>query len=132
MRYTFISYMFLVLVLFNSLFVLQTQNDFLPLLLSAGQWILIVGNFVLLFVSFFTVERKEAKHFSYHEATIFQLLFFILMIATAVMLLLLLLQAPLSFMIFMPFEFFIIAFYVGFYFLLTRYIFPLKIKKTRY
>ena len=131
MRYSFLIYMFLVLVLFNALFVLQTQYEFFPLLLSAGQWVLIAGNFILLFTSFLTIDRKEPHHFSYHEATVFQLLYFILMIATAVMMLILLLQAPIYFMIFMPFEFFIISFYVGYYFLVTRYILPLKIKRTR-
>jgi len=131
MKHSFLSYLFLALVLFNALFVLQTQNEFLPLLLSAGQWVLISGNFVLLVASFFVVDRKEPRHFSYHEATIFQLLYFILMIATAVMMLLLLLRAPIHFMIFMPFEFFIISFFVGYYFLITRYILPLKIKRTR-
>lgn len=131
MRITFLTYFFLTLVLFNALFLFQTQTEFSAMLLDYGQWLLIAGNFILLITALFSVDRKERKHFSYHDATVFQLLFFILMICSSVMLLLLLLREPIYFMIFMPFEFFLIAFYVGFYFLLTRHIFPLKIKHAR-
>jgi|GEM_PF-4413201 len=132
MKKTFLAYFFLVLILCNVIFLFQAQISFFPLVLtSAFQWILIAGNFILLFVAFFSIDRKGQKHFSYHDATVFQLLYFILLIATAVMLLLLMLQQPIYFMIFMPFEFFLVGFYVGFYFLLTRYVFPLKIKPPR-
>ncbi|PIS41932.1 MAG: hypothetical protein COT25_00425 [Candidatus Kerfeldbacteria bacterium CG08_land_8_20_14_0_20_42_7] len=129
MRITFLTYFFLTLVLCNSLFLFQTQTKFFSALLDYGQWLLIAGNFILLITALFSVDRKNQKHFSYHDATVFQLLFFIMMICSSVMLLLLLLREPIYFMIFMPFEFFLVAFYIGFYFLLTRHVFPLKIKR---
>lgn len=122
----FASYAFLALCLFNCIFIMQIFfRVYLPSL-TAEQWILVLANGVLFILSLFVIERKEPRHHSKDELTMFQFLFALLLCITIIFLLLLLILEPIAFMIFMPFEFFVVAFYIGIYFLLSRHILPTK------
>lgn len=124
--YNFLTYLALALIFFNALLLLQLVMGWYPTFASAEQWILILGNFLLLATALFTINRKKPKHFSSSELSLFQLLFFIILSTHAVLLLILLIAKPILFIIYAPFEFFLIAFYIGYYFLLTRHVFPIK------
>lgn len=126
MRHIVPAYLHLTLSLFNAFFIFQILLGFLFGWYATEQWIIVLGNFVLIFTGVIAIERKHADHFSPGEATIYQFIFFILGMASAVGLLILLIAEPKAFMNFMPFEFFVLAFMVAFYFFVTRFIFPHK------
>jgi hypothetical protein len=128
MKHSVIATTFLALVFFNILFLLLIFLNFFPSIANVAQWVLAIANFILLTVGITFVERKSPEHHSPHELTIFQMLFSICITATIVILLLMLIMQPIPFLIFMPFEFFLLAFYMGFYFFLTRHIFPIRPK----
>lgn len=120
------SYAFLTLAFLNSLFILQIFFRLSLRALTAEQWVLVIGNILLFCLSLATIERKEPLHHSRNELTLFQFLFSLNLIISLFFLVVLLLQYPTAFMIFMPFEFFVLAFYVGIYFLLSRHILPTR------
>lgn len=126
MKYTPAAYFHLALVTFNTFFVFQMLLSLLTQWFAAEQWALTIGNFVLIIFGFLSLKRKTAEHFAKDEATIYQFLFFTLFAASGIGIAVLLISNPITFLIFMPFEFFIMLFFIAYYFLLTRYILPHK------
>jgi len=124
MKHGFLMYLFLTLTLFNALFLMQLLFGYLPMLTLAEQWVVVGLIFFLLIFGIINIERKKGIHFSRHELSLFQILFFLFLTIHGALLLLLLVIKPIVFLIFMPFEFFVIAYLVGYYFLLVRHIIP--------
>ena len=113
-----------VLLLINLLFV-GSGIIILPTeLLTILQWILVSTNIILLCIGVSLIHRKKPKHFTHGQVTTFQCIFFILYALTIALLCMLILAHPIQFMIVMPFEFFMLAFYMGWYFFLARHVLP--------
>lgn len=114
-----------VLLLCNLVFIGSALINAPVALVTALQWILVIANVLMLIIGSSVILRKHPKHFSQKQVTTFQVVFFVLFALSFALLIVLLAVQPIFFMVFMPFEFFILAFYIGWYFFLARHILPI-------
>lgn len=125
MKDQFLPVVTCVLLLCNLVFIGAILMNAPVALVTALQWVLVIANVLMLIIGTSIISRKHPKHFSQKQMTTFQVMFFILFALSFALLIVLLVVQPIFFMVFMPFEFFILAFYVGWYFFLARHVLPI-------